>query len=132
MYRAHYSLKELPFQMNMDPKFIWFGERHKDILAVLKYAAVDNEGFLLVTGDVGAGKTTLVNALLKCFDKNTVTANITNPKMEPRDFLDFVAHEFNIQQNSETESQQRRSMPVPSAVNAGPCSKPKNCSCLSR
>jgi len=100
MYREHYSLKELPFQMNMDPKFIWFGERHKDILTVLKYAAVDNEGFLLVTGDVGAGKTTLVNALLKCFDKNTVTANITNPKMEPRDFLDFVAHEFNIQLTS--------------------------------
>jgi len=97
MYRAHYSLKELPFQMNMDPKFIWFGERHKDILTVLKYAAVENEGFLLVTGDVGTGKTTLVNALLKCFDKNTVTANITNPSMEPRDFLDFVAHEFNIQ-----------------------------------
>jgi len=100
MYREHYSLKELPFQMNMDPKFIWFGERHKDILTVLKYAAVDNEGFLLVTGDVGTGKTTLVNALLKCFDKNTVTANITNPKMEPRDFLDFVAHEFNIQLNA--------------------------------
>jgi len=100
MYREHYSLKELPFQMNMDPKFIWFGERHKDILTVLKYAAVDNEGFLLVTGDVGSGKTTLVNALLKCFDKNTVTANITNPKMEPRDFLDFVAHEFNIQLNA--------------------------------
>ena len=100
MYREHYSLKELPFQMNMDPKFIWFGERHKDILTVLKYAAVDNEGFLLVTGDVGSGKTTLVNALLKCFDKNTVTANITNPKMEPQDFLDFVAHEFNLQLNA--------------------------------
>ena len=53
MYLAHYSLKELPFQMNMDPKFIWFGERHKDILTVLKYAAVVNEGFLLVAGDVG-------------------------------------------------------------------------------
>ena len=91
MYLAHYSLKELPFQMNMDPKFIWFGERHKDILTVLKYAAVVNEGFLLVAGDVGTGKTTLVNALLKCLDKNTITANITNPRMEPRDFLDFVA-----------------------------------------
>jgi type II secretory pathway predicted ATPase ExeA len=86
--------------MNMDPKFIWFGERHKDILTVLKYVAVDNEGFLLVTGDIGTGKTTLVNALLKCLGKNTVTANITNPRMEPRDFLDFVAHEFNIQMQS--------------------------------
>jgi len=100
MYLAHYSLKELPFQMNMDPKFIWFGERHKDILTVLKYAAVVNEGFLLVAGDVGTGKTTLVNALLKCLDKNTITANITNPRMEPRDFLDFVAHEFNIRLQS--------------------------------
>ncbi len=100
MYLAHYSLKEQPFQINMDPKFIWFGERHKDILTVLKYAAVDNEGFLLITGDVGTGKTTLVNALLQRFDKNTVTANITNPRMEPRDFLNFVAHEFNIHMKS--------------------------------
>jgi type II secretory pathway predicted ATPase ExeA len=100
MYLEHYSLKKLPFQTNMDPKFIWFGERHKDILTVLKYVALYNEGFLLITGDVGAGKTTFVNALLERFDKNTVTANITNPSMEPQDFLAFVAHEFNIQLKS--------------------------------
>ena len=100
MNLAHYSLKKQPFQINMDPKFIWFGERHKDILTVLKYVAVNNEGFLLITGDVGTGKTTLVNALLQRFDENTVTANITNPKMEPQDFLNFVAHEFNIPMKS--------------------------------
>ena len=66
----------------------------------MKYVAVNNEGFLLITGDVGTGKTTLVNALLQRFDENTVTANITNPKMEPQDFLNFVAHEFNIPMKS--------------------------------
>ena len=103
MYLAHYSLKELPFQINMDPKFIWFGERHKGILSVLKFAAVDSEGFLVITGDVGTGKTTLVSALMQQFDKNTVTANITHPKMEPRDFLNFVADEFKIHMKSGEE-----------------------------
>ena len=96
MYLSHYNLKEKPFQISTDPKFIWFGEKHREALAVLEYGVIDNKGFLLITGDVGTGKTTLINALLKRLGNDVVVANITNPILEELDFFNIVADEFNI------------------------------------
>ncbi len=96
MYLSHYNLKEKPFQISTDPKFIWLGENHQEALAVLEYGVIDNKGFLLITGDVGTGKTTLVNALLLRLGKDAVVANITNPILGKQEFLNFVAYEFNI------------------------------------
>ena len=96
MYLAHYNLKEKPFQITTDPKFIWFGEKHQEALAVLEYGVIDNKGFLLITGDVGTGKTTLINALLKRLGNDIIVANITNPILEELDFFNIVANEFNI------------------------------------
>jgi len=96
MYLSHYDLKEKPFQISTDPKFIWFGEKHQEALAVLEYGVIDNKGFLLITGDVGTGKTTLINALLKRLGNNVIVANITNPILEELDFFNIVADEFNI------------------------------------
>ena len=77
MYLSHYNLKEKPFQISTDPKFIWFGEKHREALAVLEYGVIDNKGFLLITGDVGTGKTTLINALLKRLGNDVIVANIS-------------------------------------------------------
>ena len=96
MYLSHYNLKEKPFQISTDPKFIWFGEKHREALAVLEYGVIDNKGFLLITGDVGTGKTTLINALLKRLGDDVIVANITNPILEELDFFNIVANEFNI------------------------------------
>ena len=96
MYLSHYNLKEKPFQISTDPKFIWFGANHQEALAVLEYGVIDNKGFLLITGDVGTGKTTLINALLTRLGKDVVVANITNPILEQLDFFNIVANEFNI------------------------------------
>ena len=96
MYLSHYNLKEKPFQISTDPKFIWFGEKHREALAVLEYGVIDNKGFLLITGDVGTGKTTLINALLKRLGNDVIVANITNPILEELDFFNIVADEFNI------------------------------------
>jgi general secretion pathway protein A len=71
MYRSHYNLFEKPFQLTADPKFLWLGEKQKEALATLKYGVIEPKGFLLVSGDVGTGKTTLVNALLENIDENT-------------------------------------------------------------
>ena len=79
MYLSHYNLKEKPFQLSTDPKFIWLGENHREALAVLEYGVIDNKGFLLITGDVGTGKTTLINALLMQLGNDAIVANITNP-----------------------------------------------------
>jgi len=69
MYRSYYNLAETPFKLTADPKFLWLGEKHKEALATLKYGVIDQKGFILVSGDVGTGKTTLINALLENIDE---------------------------------------------------------------
>lgn len=103
MYLSHYHLKEKPFKISTDPKFIWLGENHKETLAILEYGVLDNKGFLLVTGDVGTGKTTLINTLLKRLDEDVIVANITNPILERLDFLNFIANEFNLNKTFRTK-----------------------------
>ena len=96
MYLSHYNLDRKPFQLTTDPRFLWLGEKYKEALATLKYGVVDQKGFLLVTGDVGTGKTTLINALLTWLGNDVIVANITNPILEELDFFNIVANQFNI------------------------------------
>jgi type II secretory pathway predicted ATPase ExeA/tetratricopeptide (TPR) repeat protein len=96
MYRSHYNLDKKPFQLSTDPKFLWLGEKHKEALATLKYGVIDQKGFLLVSGDVGTGKTTLINALLESIEEDTLVANITDPALDLIEFFNFVALSFNI------------------------------------
>jgi len=104
MYLSHYNLKEKPFQISTDPKFIWFGEKHQEALAVLEYGVIDNKGFLLIIGDGGTGKTTLINALLVRLGNDVIVANITNPILEELDFFNIVADEFNINKHFTNKS----------------------------
>ncbi|MGA7142891.1 MAG: tetratricopeptide repeat protein [Desulfobacterales bacterium] len=98
MYRSYYNLAEKPFKLTADPKFLWLGEKHKEALATLKYGVIDQKGFILVSGDVGTGKTTLINALLENIDENILVANIKDPALNLIDFLNFIAISFNISQ----------------------------------
>ncbi len=103
MYRSYYGLAKKPFQLTTDPKFLWLGEKHKEALATLKYGVIDQKGFLLVTGDVGTGKTTLINALLESIDEDTLVANITDPALNLVEFFNFVALSFNIPQKFDSK-----------------------------
>jgi type II secretory pathway predicted ATPase ExeA/TolA-binding protein len=96
MYLSYYNLVKKPFKLTTDPEFLWLGDKHKEALATLRYGVIDQKGFLLVTGDVGTGKTTLVNALLESLQDDTLVANITNPLLSLIDFYNFVAISFNI------------------------------------
>ncbi|MFY9941651.1 MAG: AAA family ATPase, partial [Desulfobacterales bacterium] len=96
MYLDFYDLKVKPFQISTDPRFLWMGEKHKEALATLKYGILDNKGFLLLTGDVGTGKTTLINALVSQLGDNVLVATIFDPDLEPLDFYNFVADAFQI------------------------------------
>ena len=100
MYLEHYNLKEMPFQISTDPKFVWLGEKHQEALAFLKYGALYNRGFVLITGDLGTGKTTLVNALIDRFGKDIIVANVANPIVEKSEFLNCIANEFNMDMKS--------------------------------
>jgi general secretion pathway protein A len=99
MYLSFYQLKHKPFQISTDPNFLWLGEKHGEALATLKYGILDNKGFLLLTGDVGTGKTTLINTLLRTLGKNTLVASIRDPALEPMDFYNYTAHAFGLESN---------------------------------
>ena len=79
MYQSFYNLKVKPFQITTDPKFLWLGEKHKEALATLKYGILENKGFLLLTGDVGTGKTVLIHGLTKIIDVSAIVATIPDP-----------------------------------------------------
>lgn len=96
MYRSHYQLILKPFQLNTDPKFLWLGEKHKEALAILKYGVIDQKGFLLVSGDVGTGKTTLINALLENIGEDTLVATIRDPALNLIEFYNLIALSFDI------------------------------------
>jgi len=96
MYLSYYNLSDWPFQINADPRFLWLGEKHKEALATLIYGVQDQRGFLLLTGDVGTGKTTLVNALLEKLDESVLVGNITDPKLDLIGFLRVVSVSLGI------------------------------------
>jgi general secretion pathway protein A len=96
MYQSFYNLKVKPFQITTDPKFLWLGEKHKEALATLKYGIMENKGFLLLTGDVGTGKTVLIHGLTKIIDVAAIVATIPDPGLNSIDFFNFLAEEFKM------------------------------------
>ena len=76
MYLSHYNLAQKPFQISPNPQFLWLGEKHKEALAMMEYGILNNQGFLVLTGDVGTGKTTLINALVNKLGEDILKVNI--------------------------------------------------------
>jgi len=105
MYLSHYNLQQKPFQISTDPEFLWMGEKHKEALAILKYGILDNRGFILLTGDVGTGKTTLIYALVNSLGDNTVVAMIPDPNLELFDFLKYIADSLNMDQRFKSKGE---------------------------
>jgi len=101
MYLNHFSLNIKPFQITADPKFLWLGEKHKEALATLRYGIIDNRGFLLLTGEVGTGKTILINRLITLLDLDTVVATLPDPDLESMDFYNLLADGFNMKRTFE-------------------------------
>ncbi|MEW6429433.1 MAG: AAA family ATPase [Thermodesulfobacteriota bacterium] len=96
MYLPHYRLKENPFQISTNPAYLWLGEKHREALATLRYGIEDNKGFLLLTGDVGTGKTTLINTLIGSLDAGVVAATVPDPGLDQLDLFYFIAAAFGI------------------------------------
>ena len=103
MYEAYYNLKAMPFQITTDPRFLWLGEKHAEALATLKYGIMENKGFLLLTGDVGTGKTVLINRLIKMIDVAAIVAKIPDPGLSSLDFFRFLAVEFKMRKNFDSK-----------------------------
>jgi general secretion pathway protein A len=103
MYLSYYQLETKPFQISTDPKFLWLGEKHKEALAVLRYGVMDNKGFLLLTGEVGTGKTTLINSLVNTLGEEVIVATILDPGLEKEDFFNYICSAFNLPEKFSTK-----------------------------
>ncbi|UCD55248.1 MAG: AAA family ATPase [Candidatus Omnitrophota bacterium] len=96
MYLEFYGLKENPFNVTSDPSFLYFSKAHKEALLYLLYGIREKKGFLEITGEVGAGKTTLCKALLNQLDKNTKTAFILNSNLSELQLLQAIMEDFGL------------------------------------
>jgi putative secretion ATPase (PEP-CTERM system associated) len=98
MYEAFYGLTAKPFQLNPDPAFYFGSKGHKSAYAYLQYGVYQGEGFIVVTGEVGTGKTTLVRALLQQLDPNQVVAvQLVSTMIDGDQLLKAVAAAFGVQ-----------------------------------
>ncbi len=96
MYEDYYGFAEKPFSLTPDPKFLFKSESHANAFELLQYAVRRREGFFVVTGDIGTGKTTLCRALLEKIDRNTFTALVLNPFLSEEDLLTLILQDFGV------------------------------------
>lgn len=96
MYRNHFGLLRKPFELNPDSNILFLGEAHKEALAVLKQGVVSDKGFLLFTGGVGTGKTTLINVLSKSLENPGYLCVISNPSLGIDDFFHYFAAKLGL------------------------------------
>ncbi|MEM8919524.1 MAG: XrtA/PEP-CTERM system-associated ATPase [Pseudomonadota bacterium] len=98
MYENFYGLRSRPFQLTPDPHYYFESVTHRKALSYLGYGLAQGEGFIVITGDVGAGKTTLVGHLMSTIDEARLTAaNIVTTKLDSRDIVRIAANNFDIE-----------------------------------
>ncbi|MHB8908375.1 MAG: ExeA family protein [Syntrophales bacterium] len=96
MYEAYFGLQENPFTLSPDPRYLYLSAQHREALNCLIYGIGEKKGFMVVTGGIGTGKTTLCRALLGSLDGTTASALIFNPALSDIELLKTINQEFGI------------------------------------
>ena len=104
MYENHYGFTSKPFQLTPDPRFFFGSKWHKRAMSYLQYGLSQAEGFIVITGDIGTGKTTIANSLLDDMQEDIVAAQIVSPKLSPNELVKMVASKFNVPVKGSTKS----------------------------
>jgi general secretion pathway protein A len=96
MYEQYFGFAEKPFSLTPDPKYLYRSESHANAFELLQYALDRREGFVVITGDIGTGKTTLCRALLDQTDRKTFTALLLNPFLSEEDLLKVILQDLGV------------------------------------
>jgi general secretion pathway protein A len=96
MYLEYFGLKNTPFSIAPDPSFLYMSERHREALAHLLYGVSGEGGFIVLTGEVGTGKTTICRCFMQQIPENTDVAFVVNPKLSARELLATICDELKI------------------------------------
>jgi len=105
MYEKFYGLREKPFNVTPDPRFLFPSPHHREALAHIQYGVQERRGFVVITGEVGTGKTTLVHALLNGLDSSTKTAVIFSTYLTAKGLLSLLIADFGIESKARTKAE---------------------------
>ncbi|MCX5706357.1 MAG: AAA family ATPase [Candidatus Omnitrophica bacterium] len=103
MYCKFYGLKERPFNVTSDPAFFFLSAKHKEALAHLHYGVSQRKGVIVLTGEIGTGKTTICRFFLNSLEKNVKTALILNPYFSETQLLEAIVMDFGIKPEDKTK-----------------------------
>ncbi|HKR02911.1 MAG TPA: AAA family ATPase [Pyrinomonadaceae bacterium] len=98
MYREFYGLKELPFALTPDPRFIYFTPSHTEVMANLHYGIESGKGLVVVTGEVGTGKTTILRWMMQRLDRTVLVAYVFNPRLTVPEFYQHITTLFDVRE----------------------------------
>jgi general secretion pathway protein A len=96
MYEKHFQLRERPFALSPDPDYLYPSRVHQEALNYLRFGIEGHAGFVVITGEIGSGKTTMLQSLLGRLDRNTTVARLVNTMLDPRELLDAIMLDFGM------------------------------------
>ena len=106
MYKTFFNLQRNPFEITPDPSFLFVTKKHNEALAALYYGVRRRKGFVVLTGEVGTGKTLLVRCLLQVLNRSNVSfAYVFNPRLTPLEFLQYIAGDFRLPTAGKSKSE---------------------------
>jgi putative secretion ATPase (PEP-CTERM system associated) len=97
MYERFYHLRERPFLLSPDPDYLYLSPGHREALSFLRYGIEGHAGFVVVTGEIGCGKTTVLQTVLRGLDRQTSVSRLVNTTLDPRDLIEAVMLDFGLQ-----------------------------------
>jgi len=110
MYREYFGLKCKPFQITPDPEFLYLSKTHKKAMNYLDYGIRENSGFILVTGEIGAGKTTIVRNMMKSLPENVQLARINNTRVDSDTLIAMINEEFGLETAGKSKIEMLRNL----------------------
>src|SRR4051794_18453553 len=105
MYNAYFGFKESPFNLSPDPQFLYRSPQHNEALANLVYGVRSRKGFIVLTGEVGTGKTTILECVRDFLDQNRIEfAFVLNSRVTPDQFFEMMAYDFGLECNQKSKT----------------------------